>query len=149
MTATPPKGDEADACGAEPVADDTAAIRSWTARISLPSRATLRRRALLADLHVPMDGPVQLAQRIEGVPAAACRRRAGFAAALVCGDLLAGLGVLGWAAESGLGALVALGVLVYPVAVGARHLACASINDRYADLRRSRISMIAFQALAR
>lgn len=111
VTAPPPKSDETDPSDPGLVVHDTMpAIPSWTTRLSSPSRATLRRRKLLADLHVPMDGPVQLAQRIEGIPAATTRRRAGLAATLLCGDLLAGLGALGWAARSGTGTLAALGV---------------------------------------
>lgn len=72
------------------------------------------RRELLDALNVPVDGPVQLAYRVDGVPAKVSCRRAAVGGALSTTTVLAAIGVLGRAAtvtaESA--ALTVVGVLM-------------------------------------
>lgn len=76
------------------------------------SPETLRRRALLDRLHVPMDGPTRLATRVDGVPAAVARRAAAFGTVLLVGYLFTVLGVFARASADRSGALVAVGVVL-------------------------------------
>lgn len=71
-----------------------------------PSIATLRRNALLDELGVPTDGPVRLATRIDGIPAATARRSARLGGSLLSVYLLAALGEIGFAGRTETGRLM-------------------------------------------
>lgn len=77
-----------------------------------------RRRALLTELNVPIEGSVQLATRVDGVPAAQARRRAHIGAVVLASAGAVAIAALSFAAALRIGPLVPVGIIMLIAVLG-------------------------------